>query len=75
MNIANIDNLGEAYPDTFWWQYPLGNVRDRPFSSIWSDAKDPLMRGLRQRPRPVEGRCAQCHYLDMCNGNTRVRAH
>ncbi|NOQ78289.1 MAG: heme d1 biosynthesis radical SAM protein NirJ, partial [Gammaproteobacteria bacterium] len=24
--------------------------------------------------RPVEGRCAQCRYLKICNGNTRVRA-
>ena len=33
VNIANIDNLGEVHPDTFWWDYPLGNVKDRPFSA------------------------------------------
>ena len=26
-------------------------------------------------PRPVEGRCAQCRYLNICGGNTRVRAY
>lgn len=75
VNIANIDNLGNVHPDTFWWHYDLGNVRDRPFSEIWSDTSDPLMAGLRQRPRPVEGRCGACGYLDVCGGNTRVRAH
>ena len=75
VNIANIDNLGNVHPDTFWWHYSLGNVRDRPFSAIWNDLSDPLMAGLKQSPRPVEGRCAACDYLDICNGNTRVRAH
>ena len=75
VNIANIDNLGNVHPDTFWWHYDLGNVRDRPFSEIWSDDSDPLVAGLRKRPRPVEGRCGACRYLDVCGGNTRVRAH
>jgi len=57
-----------------WWNYSLGNVKDRPFSEIWNDTSDPLMAGLKQSPRPVEGRCAQCQYLKICNGNTRVRA-
>ncbi len=74
VNIANIDNLGNVHPDTFWWHYDLGNVRERPFSEIWSDNSDPLMMGLRKRPRPVEGRCGACAYLDVCGGNTRVRA-
>ena len=75
INIANIDNLGNVHPDTFWWHYGLGNVRQRPFSQIWADHTDPLMRGLNQFPRPVEGRCASCDHLSICNGNTRVRAH
>jgi len=75
INIANIDNLGNVHPDTFWWHYSLGNVRQRPFSAIWTDTSDPLLAGLKQTPRPVKGRCASCAYLDICNGNTRVRAH
>ncbi|RMF19180.1 MAG: heme d1 biosynthesis radical SAM protein NirJ [Gammaproteobacteria bacterium] len=73
-HIANIDNLGNVHPDTFWWDYSLGNVRETPFSEIWRDTQDPLIAGLRQRPRPVEGRCRVCPYLAVCNGNTRVRA-
>ena len=74
VNIANIDNLGQVHPDTMWWNYNLGSVRERPFSEIWQDTSDPLMAGLKQSPRPVEGRCGQCQYLNICNGNTRVRA-
>jgi heme d1 biosynthesis radical SAM protein NirJ len=72
--IANIDNLGNVHPDTFWWDYHLGNVRERPFSEIWPDTSDPLMAGFKQQPRPVKGRCGECSYLDICGGNTRVRA-
>jgi Fe-coproporphyrin III synthase len=74
VNIANIDNLGTVHPDTFWWQYSLGNVRERPFSEIWQDTRDPLMAGLKQKPRPLEGRCAACIHQKICGGNTRVRA-
>jgi len=74
VNIANIDNLGNVHPDTFWWNYTLGNVRQRRFSSIWQDRSDPVMAGLKQRPRRVGGRCGLCQHFDICGGNTRVRA-
>jgi len=74
VGIANIDNVGNVHPDTYWWHYSLGNVRERPFSQIWTDTSDPLMAGLKRRPRPVKGRCATCAFLDICGGNTRVRA-
>ncbi len=74
LNVANIDNLGLVHPDTMWWHHTLGDVRQRRFSDIWNDTSDPLMAGLKQQPRPVQGRCAQCRYLSMCGGNTRVRA-
>lgn len=74
VNIANIDNLGNVHPDTFWSNYTLGNVRERPFSRIWCDTADPIMAGLREKPRLVKGRCGACGYFDICGGNTRVRA-
>jgi heme d1 biosynthesis radical SAM protein NirJ len=74
VNVSNIDNLGTVHADTMWWDYPLGNVRDRPFSEIWMDTADPLMAGLKQSPRPVKGRCAACAERAICNGNSRVRA-
>jgi radical SAM protein with 4Fe4S-binding SPASM domain len=72
--IANIDNLGNVHPDTYWWDHRLGNVRLDKFSDIWRYTNDPLMLGLRTRPRPVKGRCAACAHLAICGGNTRVRA-
>lgn len=74
VNVANIDNLGNVHPDTMWWHHTLGNVRERPFSAIWPDTADPLMAGLKSKPRPVKGRCGHCQYSDICGGNTRVRA-
>ncbi len=74
VNVANIDNLGNVHPDTMWWTHTLGNVRSRPFSDIWMDVSDPLMAGLKQRPRPVGGRCGACVHRAICNGNTRTRA-
>ena len=74
VNVANIDNLGSVHPDTFWWHYNLGNVRERPFSQIWPDRSDPIMDGLKQVPRKVGGRCAACQHFLICGGNTRVRA-
>ena len=74
VNISNIDNQGNVHPDTMWWNYNLGNVKERPFSEIWQDTSDPIMAGLKAQPRKVGGRCGQCAHFDICGGNTRVRA-
>ncbi len=74
VNISNIDNLGNVHPDTFWWNYNLGNVKERPFSEIWNDTSDPLLAGMKASPRPLKGRCRVCNFQDVCGGNTRVRA-
>jgi radical SAM protein with 4Fe4S-binding SPASM domain len=74
VNISNIDNLGNVHPDTFWWDYSLGNVKQRPFSQIWQDVSDPLMAGFKSQPRPLKGRCGACQHQAICGGNTRVRA-
>jgi heme d1 biosynthesis radical SAM protein NirJ len=74
VGVANIDNLGHVHPDTMWWHHNLGSVRERPFSEIWEDRTDPLMDGLKCKPRPLQGRCGVCPQADICGGNTRVRA-
>jgi len=74
VNIANIDNIGNVHPDTMWWDYTIGNIKQRKFSDIWMDTSDPLMAGLKLKSRPVEGRCAACQYLSICGGNSRTRA-
>jgi radical SAM protein with 4Fe4S-binding SPASM domain len=65
---------GKVHPDQFWRYYTLGNVRERNFSEIWMDTSEPLMAKLKDRKPDLKGRCAQCKWLDMCNGNFRVRA-
>ena len=74
VNISNIDNIGNVHPDTMWWDYTIGSIKQRPFSDIWMDTSDPLMAGLKLDQRPVEGRCAECSYLNICGGNSRTRA-
>jgi Fe-coproporphyrin III synthase len=74
VGIANIDNRGHVHPDIFWWNYSLGDLKEASFAKIWGADEEPLLKGMRQRPRPVKGRCGDCHYLDICGGNTRVRA-
>lgn len=68
---------GSVHADQFWRHYSFGNVKERPFSEIWMDTSDPLMRGLKNR-RPLiqkhADRCARCKWFDICNGNFRVRA-
>ena len=72
--IANIDNIGDVHPDTYWWQHTVGNVRRQRFRDIWLDKPEPLLQQLRQHPRAVGGRCGECRWLAICNGNTRTRA-
>ncbi|MBL0701196.1 MAG: 12,18-didecarboxysiroheme deacetylase [Desulfosarcina sp.] len=65
---------GEVYPDQFWRHYSFGNVKNRPFSEIWTDLSEPLMKRLKDKKKYVTGRCATCKWLDICAGNFRVRA-
>lgn len=68
---------GAVHADQFWRHYSFGNVRERPFSEIWTDLSDELMAGLKNRKPLIKAhanRCAHCKWLDICNGNFRVRA-
>jgi radical SAM protein with 4Fe4S-binding SPASM domain len=65
---------GDVYADQFWRHNSFGNVKDRPFSEIWTDMSNPLMKKLKDKKQYVTGRCATCHWLNVCGGNFRVRA-
>ena len=65
---------GSVHPDQFWRHYSFGNVTQKPFSKIWTDTSEPLMGKLRERKKYLTGRCGACKWLDICNGNFRVRA-
>ncbi len=73
VRIGAVDDRGNVHPDQFWWHDTVGNIRERKFGDIWTDPAQPLLAGLRERKGLLKGRCAQCHYLDICNGNLRVR--
>lgn len=72
--IGAVDDTGNVHPDQFWWHYSLGNVQQKKFGDIWADTSEPLLRGLRNRRELLKGRCARCRYLNLCNGNLRIRA-
>ena len=73
--IACISWDGTVYPDQFWRNHPVGNVRDRPFSEIWGDPpQESLLGMLRRRREFLKGRCRSCRWLDVCGGNFRARA-
>ncbi|MCF8069545.1 MAG: 12,18-didecarboxysiroheme deacetylase [Desulfobacterales bacterium] len=65
---------GSVYADQFWRHHNFGNIRQRPFSEIWTDTSEPLMGKLKEKKKHVKGRCAECKWLDICGGNFRVRA-
>ncbi len=74
VGIACVDEEGNVHADQFWKHYSFGNVRERPFSEIWTDTSNELMARLKQKKSYVKGRCASCRWLDICGGNFRVRA-
>ena len=74
IRIAAVDDVGDVHPDQFWWHYSLDNVQQRKFADIWRDTSEPLLRDLRNRKSLLKGRCGRCRYLELCNGNLRVRA-
>lgn len=74
IGLGAVDSVGDVHADQFWQHYTIGNVRDRPFSEIWSDASDPLLARLRSDDRPLPPECRSCEYMSICGGGMRVRA-
>lgn len=74
LGIGCISWDGEVYADQFWRHHSFGNVKDRPFSQIWTKPEDKLLLQLKDKKKYVTGRCAKCKWLDICAGNFRVRA-
>jgi radical SAM protein with 4Fe4S-binding SPASM domain len=73
-NIAAIDPEGYVHYDQFSWHYNCGNVREAPFSDIWTQATDPRLAILRDRRASLPIRCQACRFVEVCNGNLRTRA-
>lgn len=71
---GNIDSQGYVHPDQFTQHHTLGNVKEQPFGEIWTNMQNPVLAGLKDRKPLLKGRCSQCKWLDICNGNFRARA-
>ena len=71
---AEVDPQGYVHPDQFTQHHTFGNVKERPFGEIWTDMSQPVLAGLKDRKPLLKGRCAQCRFLSVCNGNFRTRA-
>lgn len=66
---------GTVYPDQFWRDKPLGNVKEKPFGEIWGNPPEgSFLHQLRHKPEHVTGRCKTCRFLNLCGGNFRARA-
>jgi radical SAM protein with 4Fe4S-binding SPASM domain len=72
--IGCIDSFGFVHPDQFTSHKTVGSIRERKFSEIWRDSQVELLEGLRNRKELLQGRCASCRWLKVCNGNFRARA-
>jgi 12,18-didecarboxysiroheme deacetylase len=65
---------GRVHADQFWRNHTFGNVKERPFSEIWTDPDIELLAKLKDKKEHVTGRCAKCQWLPVCAGNFRARA-
>ena len=74
LGIGCVDFNGYVHPDQFWQHYSIGNIRKNKFSEIWTDETEPLLNRLRHRKDRLTGKCQSCLFLNICNGNLRVRA-
>jgi radical SAM protein with 4Fe4S-binding SPASM domain len=56
-------------------EFLVGNIRDRPFSKLWSDSASPVLARFRDKQARFGGRCSDCRYRELCGGGCRVRAY
>ncbi len=62
---------GSVYPDQFWRNYSIGNIKDRSFKEIWEDSDEPVLNKLRKKSEFADARCLRCKWFDLCKGNFR----
>jgi len=75
--LGNVDPTGNVYACQFA-QLPelrVGNVREKPFSEIWNDSKNPVLSMFRGKVKKLKGKCGKCNYKKLCGGGCRIRAY
>jgi radical SAM protein with 4Fe4S-binding SPASM domain len=69
--IASVSWDGSVYPDQFWRNYSLGNVKNKTFKEIWNNQDEQVLDKLRNKSRFADKRCLKCKWFDLCKGNFR----
>jgi radical SAM protein with 4Fe4S-binding SPASM domain len=69
--IASVGWDGSVYPDQFWRNYSLGNVKDKTFRQIWNNPDEQVLNKLRNKSNFAYKRCLRCKWFDLCKGNFR----
>ena len=75
--VANVDPRGNVYPCQFARSpdFFIGNIRERPFSTLWTDSAHPVLSRFREKTVRIGGKCGRCGYFGLCGGGCRVRAY
>jgi radical SAM protein with 4Fe4S-binding SPASM domain len=72
--LGNMDWEGNVKPDPFFPEY-IGNYLQTSFEDVWAGKSSDIVEKLREEPRKLGGDCANCKYIDICNGGSRSRAY
>jgi len=73
IGLAAVDERGDVHIDQFSRHHTVGNVREVPFSILWSRTSDERLLALRGE-HPLAWQCRACPDLPMCGGGSRTRA-
>ncbi len=71
VKIASVGWDGSVYPDQFWRNYSLGNIKDKTFKEIWENSNEPVLNMLRKKGEFADKKCLSCRWFDLCKGNFR----
>ena len=69
--IASVSWDGSVYPDQFWRNYSLGNIKNQSFKEIWNNPAESVLNKLRNKSKFADKRCLKCNWFDLCKGNFR----
>lgn len=77
IRVANVTETGDVYPCQFAQipEFRIGSIREHPFSELWNDPDNPVLKLFREKKKHLTGKCRSCSYLDLCGGGCRVRAY
>ena len=62
---------GSVFPDQFWRNYCLGNVKEKTFKQIWESSSEPVLNKLHNKTQFADPRCRRCKWFNLCKGNYR----